>query len=143
MPSLKVAVGDGFFVPDRVTGGFVFGRVMAETPLGGYLVELHSRRYDTTDVFDPADPGPTLVDPFIQSFRFTTVERWAVLRNVMPADPDEPGRRGIRFAVTDPTGVWGLPIDDLDDPAFAGLPRAEVWFPERTERRVAGDPGVS
>lgn len=116
MKTLQIAPGDAFLVPDRASGLFVVGRVISDTALNGRLVELFDRRFGEPSEVIPDALGDPLFAPFLQAFRFTAVPKWTRLRGFADPDPDEPRRRGI----------------DLTPPI-------EVWFPERTERRVAGE----
>lgn len=143
MKTLKVNPGDVFaiFLPEQ--GCYMAGRVLAETNLNGYLVDIFERRYPNQDDIDPDDLGDALFEPILLSFKFTFLEKWKIVKRHSGPHEDLLGDRVVKFGFALPPAIWeNGQVRDATPEEVSTLNRPEVWFPERLVGRRLSIPAT-
>ena len=134
---LKVKPGDVFCIPLQEQGEYVAGKVISETNLNGYLVDIFAKRYSGPGEIDPDDLGDTLFEPILLSFKFTFVDKWKIVKSGSGSNADGLEGRVIKFGFMHPPTVWeNGTVRDATWEEVSALGMAEVWFPERLVRRI-------
>lgn len=135
MKTLKVNPGDVFSIPLQKQGCCIAGRVISETNLNGYLVDIFERRYPSQDEIDPDDLGNTLFEPILLSFKFLMLEKWKIVKRHSGAHEDLLQGRVVRFKFEHPPAIWeNGQVREATLEEVSTLNRAEIWFPERLVR---------